>query len=128
MARTMHELSVCRALLQQVMEIAEEHRAEEISVIKLRIGPLSGIETELLRRSFPLVCHGTIAQNSALEIVSAPINLYCDRCDRQSEARNNQLQCRHCGSVKVQLLSGDEMVLESVVLGQQRDVEEHYVH
>lgn len=124
----MHEISICRALLQQVILIAEEHQAEEVKVIKLRIGHLSGIEAKLLQRSFPMVCHGTIAQNATLEIVTSAVSVYCDLCDLKSDVERDQLRCYNCDNPNVQLLSGDEMILESVTLGQQGETEERYVH
>ncbi len=124
----MHELSVCRALLQQVTDIAEEHHAEEIKVIRLKIGPLAGIENELLLRAFPLVAHGTAAQHATLEITSMPVTILCQDCEEKSDVEINRLTCPHCNSSATQLISGDEMMLDSVILGQQSGAEERYVH
>jgi len=124
----MHELSICRALLQQVNGIAEEHQADEVKVIRLRIGPLAGIECELLQRAFPLVSHGTAAQFATLEITTTPLTVYCDVCGRSSDVDPNQLACRHCRNCATQLTSGDEMMLESVILGELNETEKRYVH
>ncbi len=125
----MHELSVCRALLRQINQIAEEHLADDIKVIRLKIGPLAGIDSELLRRAFPLVSHGTAAQHATLEITSVPATIFCNDCEKKSDVVNiNQLTCPHCNSTTTQLLSGDEMTLDSVILGQQSGTEERYVH
>ncbi|MCW8959436.1 MAG: hydrogenase maturation nickel metallochaperone HypA, partial [Gammaproteobacteria bacterium] len=50
----MHELSLCRGLLQQVSELAREHRAQTVSRITLRIGPLAGVEIPLLESAFAI--------------------------------------------------------------------------
>ena len=50
----MHELSICNALLDQVERIAAERGAHSVAKIVLRIGPLSGVEPELLRNAYPL--------------------------------------------------------------------------
>ena len=124
----MHELALCRGLLQQVTRIAEEHQASAIKSIHLKVGPLAGIETELLKRSFPLVAHGTAAQEALLEITPVKATIQCDECDKKSELDNIQLICPHCQSTATTLLSGDEMTLENVVLEQQEVKATHHVH
>ena len=49
----MHELSVCQGLLDQVTGIARQHQATGVARIRLRIGPLSGVEPQLLQQAFP---------------------------------------------------------------------------
>ena len=124
----MHELSLCRGLLQQVNRIAEEHESSEIKSIHLKVGPLAGIEIELLKRAFPLVSHGTAAQHATLEITITPVTVFCDQCDRKCEVETNQLACQQCGNTATQLLSGDEMTLENIVLEQQESDKKHHVH
>ncbi len=116
----MHEFSLCRGLLQQVIQIAEEHQASVIKSVHLKIGPLAGIEAELLKRSFPLVAHGTAAQDTRLEITAAKVTLFCIECRKKSDIKGVQLICPYCKCVNTKLLSGDEMTLDNVVLEQQK--------
>ena len=44
----MHEMSVSIALIEQVERIAAERDARSVSVITVSIGPLSGVEADLL--------------------------------------------------------------------------------
>ena len=67
----MHELSVCQALVEQAERIARERQARVIRLM-LTIGPLSGVESELLRRAFPLASAGTCCEGAALENGSTP--------------------------------------------------------
>jgi Zn finger protein HypA/HybF involved in hydrogenase expression len=39
----MHELAICHSLLRQGEEIARRERAQRVDLIRLRIGPLSGV-------------------------------------------------------------------------------------
>lgn len=48
----MHELSVCRALLSQVVQIAREHAGSRLARIVVKVGPLSGVVPALLRQVF----------------------------------------------------------------------------
>ena len=64
----MHELSVCIALLDSVQRLAAEHASPGVAKIVLRIGPLSGVEADLLRNAYPIAAAGTIAEDAELVI------------------------------------------------------------
>jgi hydrogenase nickel incorporation protein HypA/HybF len=112
----MHELSICQALIGQVENIARQHQATSVTAVIIRIGPLSGVEPELLAQAFPLASAGTVAAASRLVIESLPIRVRCKRCGAESAASANKLVCGKCGDWQTQLLSGDEMLLASVEL------------
>jgi hydrogenase nickel incorporation protein HypA/HybF len=112
----MHELAVCQSLLQQVASLAAQHHANKVMVIQLQIGPLSGIEPQLLAQAFPLASAGTIAADAVLQVESAPIRVRCQQCGAETNATANRLLCGVCGDWQTQLLSGDEMLLVSVEL------------
>ncbi|MBK1647935.1 hydrogenase maturation nickel metallochaperone HypA [Rhabdochromatium marinum] len=112
----MHELSICLSLLDQVQAIAAEHQAQGVTLIRLRIGPLSGVEPQLLANAYPLAAAGTLAEHARLEIDSGRIEVRCRDCGATSEASPNQLLCAHCGSYQTQLISGDELLLASLEL------------
>jgi len=112
----MHELSVCQALLDQVQNVAASHGARSVSRIVLRIGPLAGVEPQLLQQAFPIARAGTVATNAVLEIEDLPIRVRCERCGAETDAAANRLLCGRCGDWHTKLLSGDELMLASVEL------------
>ncbi len=112
----MHELSVCQALIAQVEAVAVQHGATAVRSIRICVGPLSGVDPDLLQRSYPLVRAGTVADAAVLVIERLPIRVRCERCGLESEATPNRLICTHCGDWHTRLLSGDEMLLASVEL------------
>jgi hydrogenase nickel incorporation protein HypA/HybF len=112
----MHELSVCLSLLDQVQAIAREHGATRVERILLRIGPLSGVEGELLRNAYPLAAAGTLAEGAVLDIEPAAIRVHCTACGAESDAAANRLLCPACGSPHTRLISGDELLLARVEL------------
>jgi len=113
----MHELSVCRSMLRQVVQIARQHGATAVTAVRVRIGPLSGIEPQLLREAFPIAAAGGMADGARLVVESVPIRVRCRDCGSESDARANRLLCARCGSWKTRLIAGDELLLESVELG-----------
>ena len=110
----MHELAVCQSLLQQVEILAAQHHADKVTIIQLQIGPLSGIEPQLLAQAFPLASAGTIAADAVLQVEPATIRVRCQQCGAETDATANRLVCGACGHWQTQLLSGDEMLLVSV--------------
>ena len=112
----MHELSVCQALIRQVQDLAREHRAAAVISVKVQIGPLSGVEPDLLRQAFPLACAGSVAETAQLVIERLPIRVHCESCGAETAAEANKLVCGTCGDWHTRLLSGDEMLLASVEL------------
>lgn len=110
----MHELSVCQGLLQQVRAIADKHHAKTVNRIFLQIGPLSGVEPCLLQSAFPIARVDTIAAEAELVIQQMPVQVHCQSCHADTEARPNRLLCGQCGESKTVLLSGDELLLERV--------------
>ena len=112
----MHELSVCYAMLDEVERIALENCASRVTRIIVKIGPLSGVESDLLRRAYPLAAAGTIAQRAELEIERADIIIRCSECGVESHAAPNRLLCASCGGFQTRVVSGDEMILQRVEL------------
>ena len=110
----MHEVSVCQSMLKQVEEIAQQQHARLVTSIRVRVGPLSGIEPQLLSHAFPVVSAGTIAEDAHLVFEPSPIRVKCKLCGEESDAEISKLVCGLCGHWQTQLLSGDEMLLASV--------------
>jgi hydrogenase nickel incorporation protein HypA/HybF len=112
----MHELSVCMSLLDQVEAIARERGAGKVTRVELRVGPLSGVETDLLRNAYPLAAAGTIAEDAELVIENAAVVVRCTQCGAESNAEVNHLLCTSCGDFRTTVISGDELILQRVEL------------
>ena len=119
----MHELSVCQALIGQVETIARRESAQRVTAIHLAIGPLAGVEAELLRRAWPLAAGATIAEDAELIIEEAGIRVACTACGAETEARANRLLCAECGDWRTRLVAGDEMLLTRLELERGSNVE-----
>jgi hydrogenase nickel incorporation protein HypA/HybF len=122
-----HELSVCRALLDEVMRVAVQRDAQRVSVVRLQVGPLSGVVSALLVHAYPMIAAGTRAEGAELVIDETPIRVRCTACGMETEVQTVRLLCGACASPRVALIGGDELLLESVELqfaGDSTDSEE----
>jgi len=115
----MHELSVCQSIITQASEIAFQNQASAIESITLRIGPLSGIETSLLKQAFPFASRQSVAKGAELIVEELPIVIQCNKCGTKTNATANNLTCAQCGDYHTQLISGDEMLLVNVELSRE---------
>jgi hydrogenase nickel incorporation protein HypA/HybF len=111
-----HEGALCAALLARVEGVARAAGALRVSRVRLRVGPLAGVETELLARAFALARAGTLAADADLAIEAVPVRVRCRECGSESGAGPRHLRCGACGSPATQLLAGDELLLAGVDL------------
>ena len=112
----MHELSVCQALIDRVTLIANEQNARQVFSVRVAVGPLSGVEPQLLQQAYPIAAAGSIAADSELELEALPIRVLCSSCEQESDALPNRLVCGHCGDWRTTLVSGDELMLQGIEL------------
>ncbi len=112
----MHELSICQALISQVEAIAREQAAQRVALIRLGIGPLSGVEAQLLEQAYPIASAGSVADGAELVIERLPLRVSCEHCGQTTHALPNRLVCAACGDWHTRLVSGDELQLTSLEL------------
>ena len=112
----MHELSICQALIEQVEAVARKEGALQVVQVRVGIGPLSGVEPQLLQQAFTLARAGSIAATASLLIDHLPVKVSCSECGQETEAGVANLACGNCGDWHTRLVSGDEMLLTQVEL------------
>ena len=113
--RSMHELAVCQALIAQVEAIARREDAF-VRMVRVGIGPLSGVESKLLADAYPLACAGTVAEGSQLAIEDIALRVRCRDCGAETDAAPNRLLCGDCGAWRTEVIAGDEALLLRVEL------------
>ncbi len=98
----------------QVEQLAQQHQAQSVVSITVKIGPLSGVEAELLAHAFTIAREGSIATQAELILDTLPVKICCKTCQAESEVPPNQLVCQTCGDWQTTLVSGDELLLASL--------------
>ena len=112
----MHELSICYALLGQLEALAQTHGSERVLRVELSVGPLAGVEPELLLSAFPLAAQGSNAEDANLVLTEGVVKIHCRACDETREVPSNRLLCPKCGTWRTRLVAGDELLLLRVEL------------
>ena len=110
----MHEMSLCRNLLDQALILARENKARSIKSIKVTMGPLCAVDTQHLQETFSFASSGTMADKARLVINKIPMTIRCLDCRSESQVLPDHMLCRHCGSQHTQLINGDEIMLHDI--------------
>jgi hydrogenase nickel incorporation protein HypA/HybF len=111
-----HELAICQSVIDQVESLARVHGSRRVARVTLAIGALAGVEPELLAQAFEIARAGTVAEGAQLEIRCTPVQVTCLHCGHTSAASPPRLVCPSCDTWQVRVISGEEMLLQSVEL------------
>jgi hydrogenase nickel incorporation protein HypA/HybF len=98
-------------LLTQVDEIARQHGAQAVSRITVEVGPLCGVEPNLLVSAFAVMRSRGIASEADLLITPTAVTIACLTCGVRTETRANRLVCAACGGFRTEVVGGQELRL-----------------
>lgn len=112
----MHEFSIARSLITQCERIATENGCSRLSRVKVKIGALSGVETELLNGAFRELSRETVADGATLSIETGKIVFRCGSCETFFEDETYPAPCPACDSTDTVPEGGNELLLVSVDL------------
>ena len=112
----MHERSLVNALLRQVEHVSARHPGSRVQSILVRIGEFSGVEPELLVSAYSDLVIDTPYCRATLEVERVALEGVCPQCNRRFRIERFNFQCDRCGSRKINIHGGEEMLLDSVTL------------
>jgi len=109
----MHELSLADAVVRIACAHAGGRRIESV---ELKVGHLRNVVPEALSFAFTLVAEGTEAEGAALLMEEVPAAGVCRACGAESEFGAFPLACAACGSLDVELVRGEELLVDAVTM------------
>jgi hydrogenase nickel incorporation protein HypA/HybF len=109
----MHELSIADAIVR----IASDHaNGRRVTKVEVKLGHLRQVVPHALEFAFALVAEGTAAEGAELAMEEvAPAGL-CRVCGAESELDGFPLACVACGSLDLELLRGEELLVDCLEL------------
>lgn len=113
----MHELSICRNIIQIVEEQLKKSSIKKVTAIYLEIGQLALIEKSALTFSFELVAKDTVAENAVLHITDIAAKGLCDYCQVFVTLQQRFDPCIHCGNFSLKIIEGDELRIKAMEVG-----------
>ncbi len=110
----MHELAITQDMFDIVMKQAAEATAQKVTRVKLVIGEMTGVVADSVQFYFDLLSKGTIAEGATINIKPVPAKVKCRTCGRESELKPFDFTCPHCGGTSLEVVAGNELVVESI--------------
>ena len=109
----MHELSIADATVR----IACRHAAgRRVARVEVKLGRLRQVVPDALAFAFVLVAEGTELEGAELVMEDVPAAGRCRQCGAESELPGFPLACAACGSLDLELLRGEELLVDALEL------------
>lgn len=109
----MHELSIAESVVRIASHQADGRR---VTKVHMKVGHLRQVVPSALSFSFGLVAEGTPVEGAELEMEEIPATGVCRGCGAESRLRDFPLLCRQCGSSDLEILEGEELLVEFLEL------------
>ena len=111
----MHELSIAMEILEIVEGEAVKHGATVVRQVNLRVGDLSGVETESLAFSFDAVKgEKDLTRGAVLAIERLPVKIRCTPCNEVFAGTGHMVICPRCEGFETELLQGEELEIGEI--------------
>lgn len=110
----MHELSICKNIMEIVNQQTIGAKFNSIKKIYLEIGELTMIDKTALIYSFNIIANKTKAQGAILEIISIPGKATCDFCKKIISVNHYADPCQYCGNFSLTITQGEELRVKSM--------------
>lgn len=108
----MHELSIALDLVEAVSAKMATLGPVQVTAVRLRLGPLSGVVREALLFSFDTAIIGTPLEFARLRIEDVPVTVWCDRCGAERDLADlSRRRCPACQSPTPRVMRGTELEL-----------------
>jgi hydrogenase nickel incorporation protein HypA/HybF len=110
-----HELSICRSIVDIVTRHAEGRTVE---IVHVRVSKLRQIVPDTLTYCWSLVNERTPLAGSRLAVESIPAAIRCTTCDHTDVLTEAAFVCASCGGRSVEVVAGEEFLITSLELAE----------
>ena len=107
----MHELSLCEAIAQKVVDRADGRR---VLTVTIRVGHLRQVVPDAMAFAWEMLTATTQLDGAQLDIEHVPATVACNACASVTTLDVPVFACATCGSRDVSLRSGEELLLVSL--------------
>jgi hydrogenase nickel incorporation protein HypA/HybF len=110
----MHEMSLAQGILQIVEDTLGRNGGGRVTLVRLEVGKLAGVELDALRFCFGVVCGSTAADGATLDIDEPAGAAWCLQCSRTVPLAALGEPCPECGSHQLQVTGGTQLRVKEI--------------
>lgn len=104
----MHEASLAGGVLRLVEQSAASEGFSRVTMLRLEVGQLAGVELRALRFALEAIAPGTLLDGTRFEM-DEPLGVaWCLPCARNTPLARRGEPCVHCGGYQLQPTGGTE--------------------
>jgi hydrogenase nickel incorporation protein HypA/HybF len=112
----MHELSIAQSIVDIIRQYVSDDQAENVSLVKIRVGPLAGVVPDSLDFCFGAIVTDTPLSKARLDIEETRLQSRCTGCNEVFDVEGASFMCPRCGSGEIKLVSGTELQVIEIEL------------
>ena len=112
----MHEYSIVQSILDSCEEYVKENEATKVTKVVVKIGVMSGVEPELLKRAFDTFKEKTKCDGAEFIMNIQSVVIMCKSCKKESILEKLEYKCPSCESVDLEIIDGEDMFLMQLEL------------
>jgi hydrogenase nickel incorporation protein HypA/HybF len=110
----MHELGVTQRLLDLALDHAAHAGGTHVTDLHIAIGALSTFCEDAVSFCWEHLAQGTACDGARLHFRRIPAELTCQDCGDVHPLRDELGPCPRCGSRRLRVTAGDDLLLESL--------------
>jgi len=112
----MHELSIAISIVNICIEEARKADSGRVIQVEVKIGSLSGVETEALAFSWDVATKNSIVDGAPLVIQKVEAQAKCKSCNSEFTIDNFFSPCPSCGEYGYEIVKGKELQIKAITV------------
>ena len=113
----MHEISVLQQVINTCRDVAKENDVENIKVVTLNVGELTGYLPVFFYEYFPIITKDEkLFEDTELKIILTKGEGLCSDCGAMYNIMAREGKCPKCGSRNKKIIGGQAFTLEEIVV------------
>ena len=113
----MHEGGFTQRIVDAILKELQAYPGRKVKRAAVKVGELFHLEPDSVRTHFRSSTKGTTLEGAELELKETPVSVLCRDCGKRGGVEDHHLLlCGNCGSLHVELIEGQEILLEEIDL------------
>lgn len=114
-SNVMHEGNFTEQIVKTILSELSAHPECQPKRVKVKVGEMFHLDSESVKMHYELQTRDTPLEHCALDLTEMPVQIQCGYCRREGSVEDHHwIVCPKCGSSKVKIVTGNEIVVESI--------------